>query len=34
MLAPGNRAPQFTLPDHDGQDVSLASLLADGPLIL
>lgn len=34
MLAIGARAPDFTLPDADGQSVSLTSLLASGPLIL
>lgn len=34
MLAIGARAPEFTLPDADGQSVSLRSLLARGPLIL
>ncbi len=34
MLAPGSRAPEFTLPDQDGRDRSLTSLLSDGALIL
>ena len=34
MLAPGSRAPEFTLPDQDGRDRSLTSLLSDGSLIL
>ena len=34
MLAIGGRAPEFTLPDHDGQSVSLSTLLRYGPLIL
>lgn len=34
MLAVGMRAPEFTLPDQDGQNVSLSSLLERGPLIL
>jgi thioredoxin-dependent peroxiredoxin len=34
MLAVGARAPEFTLPDQDGRDVSLTSLLNDGPLVL
>ena len=34
MLKAGDRAPEFTLPDQDGKEVSLASLLADGPLVL
>jgi thioredoxin-dependent peroxiredoxin len=34
MLAVGTRAPEFTLPDQDGRDVSLTSLLNNGPLVL
>jgi peroxiredoxin Q/BCP len=34
MLKAGDRAPDFTLPDQDGNEVSLASLLTDGPLVL
>ena len=34
MLAVGARAPEFTLPDHDGRDVSLSALLNNGPLVL
>jgi thioredoxin-dependent peroxiredoxin len=34
MLQAGDRAPDFTLPDHDGRPVRLAELLAQGPLIL
>ena len=34
MLAIGTRAPDFTLPDADGQPVSLSGLLSQGPLIL
>jgi peroxiredoxin Q/BCP len=34
MLAIGARAPEFTLPDADGQPTSLSNLLRDGPLIL
>lgn len=34
MLAIGARAPEFTLPDADGQATSLSNLLRDGPLIL
>jgi thioredoxin-dependent peroxiredoxin len=34
MLALGSRAPEFTLPDQDGRDRSLTSLLSDGSLIL
>jgi thioredoxin-dependent peroxiredoxin len=34
MLAMGGRAPEFTLPDHTGQSVSLSTLLSRGPLVL
>jgi thioredoxin-dependent peroxiredoxin len=34
MLAMGGRAPEFTLPDQSGQNVSLSTLLRHGPLIL
>lgn len=34
MLAIGGRAPEFTLPDQDGHNVSLSTLLRHGPLIL
>jgi thioredoxin-dependent peroxiredoxin len=34
MLAVGARAPEFTLPDQNGRDVSLTSLLNSGPLVL
>ncbi|HEY7888386.1 MAG TPA: peroxiredoxin [Steroidobacteraceae bacterium] len=34
MLAIGARAPEFTLPDADGQTTSLSNLLRDGPLVL
>ncbi len=34
MLAIGARAPEFTLPDAQGNPVSLKSLLARGPLVL
>ena len=34
MLKPGERAPEFALPDQDGRERSLTSLLGDGPLIL
>src|ERR1700743_1958793 len=34
MLDIGGRAPEFTLPDHTGQTVSLSTLLRAGPLIL
>lgn len=34
MLAPGTRAPEFTLADEYGRDRSLAALLSTGALIL
>jgi len=34
MLHAGARAPEFTLPDQDGNEVSLSDLLGPGPLIL
>jgi thioredoxin-dependent peroxiredoxin len=34
MLAMGGRAPEFTLPDHTGQNVSLSTLLRPGALVL
>jgi len=34
MLEVGARAPEFTLPDQGGQNVSLSTLLRHGPLIL
>ena len=34
MLATGGRAPEFTLPDHGGENVSLSTLLRYGSLIL
>lgn len=34
MLAMGARAPEFTLPNQEGQNVSLSTLLRQGPLIL
>jgi len=34
MLETEQKAPEFTLPDQNGQDVSLTSLLKDGPAIL
>ena len=34
MLAMGGRAPEFTLPDQNGESVSLSTLLRHGPLIL
>ncbi|HSN69879.1 MAG TPA: peroxiredoxin [Steroidobacteraceae bacterium] len=34
MLATGTKAPDFTLPDHEGRDRTLTELLRSGPLIL
>ena len=34
MLKPDSNAPQFVLPDEDGNDVSLSNLLQQGPLIV
>ena len=34
MLAKGSNAPEFILPDENGDDVSLVDLLQNGPLIL
>ena len=34
MLKVGSKAPDFILPDEDGDDVSLVGLLEQGPLIL
>ena len=34
MLPMGGRAPEFTLPDHNEQNVSLSTMLRSGPLIL
>ena len=34
MLAVGARAPEFTLPDQDGRDTSLTTLLNRGTLVL
>jgi thioredoxin-dependent peroxiredoxin len=34
MLAIGSRAPEFTLPDQEDRNVSLTTLLNQGPLIL
>lgn len=34
MIKPGNTAPDFILPDENGNEVSLAELLRNGPLIL
>lgn len=34
MLSVGHRAPEFSLPDHNGRETSLTSLLNAGALIL
>ncbi len=34
MLTAGDTAPDFTLPDAEGNDVTLASLLESGPIVL
>jgi thioredoxin-dependent peroxiredoxin len=34
MLATGDTAPEFTLPDQTGASVSLSSLLEQGPVVL
>jgi thioredoxin-dependent peroxiredoxin len=34
MLETGQKAPEFTLPDQDGHDISLTGLLREGPAIL
>jgi peroxiredoxin Q/BCP len=34
MLDTGQKAPEFTLPDQDGHDISLTGMLKDGPAIL
>jgi peroxiredoxin Q/BCP len=34
MLDTNDKAPEFTLPDQDGHDISLTELLKDGPAIL
>src|SRR5450759_3274295 len=34
MLKVGTRAPEFTLPDQGGRDMSLSTLLNRGPIIL
>lgn len=33
-LKPGDKAPEFVLPDDEGNERSLSDLLSDGPLIL
>jgi thioredoxin-dependent peroxiredoxin len=34
MLKTGDRAPDFSLSDQDGREITLSALLADGPLVL
>jgi len=34
MLKPGDVAPEFILPDENGNEVSLVAMLQDGPVIL
>lgn len=34
MLNTGDRAPDFALPDQDGNTVKLSELLVDGPIVL
>ncbi|MEL6449225.1 MAG: peroxiredoxin [Pseudomonadota bacterium] len=34
MLKPGTQAPSFSLPDADGEPVTLEDLIAEGPLVL
>jgi peroxiredoxin Q/BCP len=34
MLKPGDLAPEFILPDENGNDVALTQLLQPGPIIL
>ena len=34
IFKPGDRLPDFTLPDVDGAQVSSAELLAGGPLVI
>jgi peroxiredoxin Q/BCP len=34
MLDMNDKAPEFTLPDQNGHDISLTALLSDGPAIL
>ena len=34
VLDTEQKAPEFTLPDQDGHDISLTSLLKDGPVII
>lgn len=34
MLKPGSKAPEFVLPNENGEDVSLSDMLHAGPLVL
>jgi peroxiredoxin Q/BCP len=34
VLKPGEKAPDFTLPDQDGKSVRLSNLLTEGPVLL
>ena len=34
MLKPGDLAPEFILPDENGEEIALTQLLQEGPLIL
>jgi peroxiredoxin Q/BCP len=34
MLKPGDKAPDFTLSDQDGNEMTMSKLLAGGPLLL
>ena len=34
MLKAGDKAPDFTLPDQDGNEVTLHEMLRDGPVVL
>ena len=34
MLMPGDAAPDFELPDQDGNPLRLSALLAHGPVLL
>ncbi|MGD1983522.1 MAG: peroxiredoxin [Chromatiaceae bacterium] len=34
MLQPGDKAPDFTLPDQDGRPVSLSEAVAEGPVVV
>jgi peroxiredoxin Q/BCP len=34
MLQPGDKAPDFTLPDQDGRPVTLSAACAEGPVVV